>query len=298
MALTSNILAAVGLFPQDDAVLARATEIAVAHRAALTVVHVVDLRGGCYFAPADMELIEHQTRLIAREKVEAAIARLTPPISRIDIRIETGSPALRLIELSQEICADLILMRAHQRNSIAEKVIGSISDRVIRSGPVPVLVVKRPVTRVYQRVVVATDTSTESDAVSAFVAALLPATALHLVHVAQVPPQFEEAMLRVGACQASLAAHRDALARTAKVHLRDASARLAGRPMRTTTRVIVGDPAASLLRATRSPKVDLIALGPGSPNLIRRALIGSVARRLLHDAACDVLICHPQKSDE
>jgi nucleotide-binding universal stress UspA family protein len=298
MALTSNVLAAVGLFPQDDAVLARAAEIAVAHRAALTVVHVIDFRGGCDFAPADMELIGHQTRLIAREKVEAAIARLTPPISRIDIRIETGSPALRLIELSQEIGADLILMRAHQRHSIAEKVIGSISDRVIRCGPIPVLVVKRLVTRAYQRVVVATDKSTESDAASAFVAALLPATALHLVHVAQIPPQFEEAMLRVGGNQTSLAAHRDVLIRTARAHLRDASARLTGRPMRTTTRVLVGDPAATLLRATRSPKVDLIALGPGSPSLIRRALIGSVARRVLRDAACDVLICRTQAGQE
>jgi nucleotide-binding universal stress UspA family protein len=129
----------------------------------------------------------------------------------------------------------------------------------------------------------------------AFVAALLPATALHLVNVVQVPPQLEEAMLRVEAGEATLTAHRDALVRTAKVHLRDASARLAGRPMRTTTRVIVGDPAASLLRATRSPKVDLIALGPGSPNLIRRALIGSVARRVLRDAACDVLTCPTQE---
>jgi len=32
-------------------------------------------------------------------------------------------------------------------------------------------------------------------------------------------------------------------------------------------------------------------LGPGSPDLIRRALLGSVTRRVLQTAACDVLIC-------
>ncbi|HUX31095.1 MAG TPA: universal stress protein [Thiobacillus sp.] len=39
---------------------------------------------------------------------------------------------------------------------------------------------------------------------------------------------------------------------------------------------------------------DLIVLGPGSTSLVRRALLGSVAQRVLQTAACDVLICHPQ----
>ncbi|WP_442885676.1 universal stress protein [Amaricoccus sp.] len=39
--------------------------------------------------------------------------------------------------------------------------------------------------------------------------------------------------------------------------------------------------------------MNLIALGPGRASLIRRAFIGSVTRRVLRDAACDVLICHP-----
>ncbi|WP_412051779.1 MULTISPECIES: hypothetical protein [unclassified Hoeflea] len=35
----------------------------------------------------------------------------------------------------------------------------------------------------------------------------------------------------------------------------------------------------------------MIALSSGRSSLIRRALIGSVARRLLRDAGSDVLIC-------
>jgi nucleotide-binding universal stress UspA family protein len=54
--------------------------------------------------------------------------------------------------------------------------------------------------------------------------------------------------------------------------------------------VLVGDPAKSLIRMTRSPKVDLIVLGPGNTGRMRRALLGSVSRRLLRNAACDVLI--------
>lgn len=288
-----NVLAAVGQFPQNDPVLARAAEIARAHGARLTIVHVIDSFTGFDPALADLARIEHQIRLVARENIEAALARQAIDISGIDIRIETGSPSQRLIEQTHETGADLVVMMAHEGESILAKIIGSTTDRVIRAACAPVLVVKRPVTHAYERVVVATDTSDESTAVVAFVAALFPLAGLRLVHVVQIPPQFEEAMWRAGHGQASVAAHRDALVRKAEAYMRDMSKQLAHRPTRSTTRVVASDPAKSLIRATRNPRVGLIALGSGSTSLLRRALLGSVAQRVLQTATCDVLICHP-----
>lgn len=295
-----NILAAAGEFPQDDTVLARAAEIARAHQARLTIVHVIDTLTSFDFASTDLRRIQHQIRLDTRENVDAAVARQNIDVEQIDIRIEAGSPSQRLIELADEIDTDLIVMRAHQSDSILEKVVGSTTDRVIRTSRVPVLVVKRPVTQAYQRVVVSIDTSDDSAAVVPFVAALLPLAGLHLLHVAQIPHQFEAAMLRAGSGQAGITAHRDALIHKAKLSLRDISKRLEHRPKRSATRVIAGNPATSLVRATWSPKVDLIALGPGSTGRVRRALLGSVTQRVLRSAACDVLICRtdPQGARE
>lgn len=291
-----NILVAAGQFPQDDPVLARAAEIARAHRARLTIVHVIDSLTGFDYASADLKRIQHQMRLIARESVEAAVSSQVSDVAAIDIRIETGSPPLRLIELIDEINADLVVMRAHQRSSILEKIIGSTTDRVIRATSAKVLVVKRPVTQAYRRVVVATDPADDSAAVVPVVAALLPLTGLHLIHVVHIPPQFEAAMLSAGYGQ-GVATHRDALVRKAKTCLSDLTKRLGHRPAGSATRVVVGDPATSLVRATWSPKVDLMVLGPGSTGKIRRALLGSVTRRVLRNAACDVLICRPAPED-
>lgn len=287
---TRNILAAVGHCPQDDPVLLRAAEIASANRARLTIVHIIDSLTGFDFTSADLRRIQHQMRLEARENVETAVAKQVSGVAAIDIRIEIGTPSLRLIKLAEEISADLVVMRAHQSDSILEKIIGSTTDRVIRASSAPVLVVKRPVTQAYQRVVVSIDTSDDSGAVVPFLAALLPMAGLHLIHVVQIPPQIETAMLHAGAGQ-SVASHRDALVRKAKDCLRDMSERLTDRPLRSATRVVVGDPAISLVRATWNPKVDLIALGPGSTGMIRQALLGSVTRWVLRSAACDVLIC-------
>lgn len=293
-----NVLAAVGQFPQNDPVLARAAEIARAHGARLTIVHVIDRFTGFDPAPADLAGIQDQIRLVAHENIEAALARQAIDLAGIDIRIETGSPSRRLVDQAHETGADLVVMRAHEGESILAKIIGSTTDRVIRAACAPVLVVKRPVTQDYQRVVVATETSDESATVVAFVAALFPLAGLRLIHVVQIPPPFEEAMRRAGHGQASMAVHREALIGKAKVYLRGLSEQLADRPIRTATRVIASDPAKSLVRATRNPQVGLIALGPGSTSLIRQALLGSVAQRVLQTAACDVLICHPQGARE
>ncbi len=293
-----NIIAAVGQFPQDDSVLVRAAEIVRTHRARLTIVHVIDSLTGFNFASTDLRRIQHQMRLDARECVEIAVAKQVVGVNEIDIRIETGSPFLRLIGLIEEINADLVVMRAHQGDSMFEKIIGSTTDRVIRATSAPVLVVKRPVTQAYQRVVVSIDTSDGSGAVVPFVDTLFPLTGLYLIHVVYISIQFEELMRRAGSGTASIAAHRDALIRRAKAHLRDLSKTLDHRPTRSTVRVIEGDPAASLVRATWSPKVDLIVLGPGNTGWIRQALLGSVTRRVLRTATCDVLICRTAPHDE
>lgn len=293
MSKVSKILAATGRFPQDDVVLARAAEIARAHHAGLTVTYVIDRLTAFDAVSTDLERIQHQLRLMAREDIEAAVARQNVDVSEIDIRIEAGSPAPRLVELGKEIGPDLIVMRAHQRESIVEKIIGSTTDRVVRAANVPVLVTRRPARQTYQRVLVATETSAESAAAVAFAAALFPSAGLQLIHVVQIPLQFEAAMLRAGAGQAGIAAHRHALTRKAKAYMREMSERLADRPVRSKTRVVVGAPEKRLVQATWSPKVDLVVVGPGSTSAIQQALLGSVTRRMLQAAACDVLVWRP-----
>lgn len=288
-----SILTAVGVGPFDDAVLTRSIELAEAHRAKLTIVHIID--GFRKHGPAltNMDAIEQEAILAARDRIEAAATRQTVDISNIDFRVEEGPSALRLVEVAENIRADLIVMGAHQSESIIEKFIGSTTDRVIRASSASVLVVKRPVKQAYTRVAIAVDAHRGSAEVTALVAALFPLARMLLIHVVQISPQFEEAMLRVGSSKAALDAHRDAIVRVRKDFMRELSTVHADRSASATTRVIVGDPARSLIQATRGINVDLIATGPGSTNSIQRAFLGSVSRKVLQNAACDVLICRP-----
>lgn len=67
-------------------------------------------------------------------------------------------------------------------------------------------------------------------------------------------------------------------------------------PRAVTTGVLHGNPAGAPTHAAQTPGVDVIAVGPGRAGLIQRAFIGSVTRRLLRDAPCDVLVCHLPKT--
>ena len=290
MSESTIIVAAVDRFPQDDAVLARAVELATAFGSKLTIAHFVGQIDGWNLADAEQEMIERQALLVARERIETALLRYADAGISIDIRIDSGSPAMRLIELSEEIVIDLFVMGANQSDSLIDKVLGSTTDRIIRATGVTVLVVKRQVKSAYRHVLIAVDTPYECSGSFDAVADWFAQAEFELVHIVQVPVQFEEAMLRAGSSQARIMGYSDALVLKAQSCLHTITEQLNNRVARFTPRVMTGDPTTTLVSLSRNIDTELIALEPRSSSRIRQALLGSVTRQLLRAAMCDVLI--------
>jgi nucleotide-binding universal stress UspA family protein len=283
---SATIIAALGRLPDDDGVLGRALALASTHRAALIVVHVVDISEPCA-GPASVDALREQAALAMRDRIEEALLRLGADPSAIEIVVEPGAPALRLREICVERQPGLIVMRAHERRRIVERFVGSTAERVVAASVAPALILRRPADRPYRHVLVATDGRDAASEALSFAAKLLPDAALHLVRAVNVAPQLEEAMLRIGTEQAVLTSHREALIREARDQLGALAESVAPRA---TTRVLDGEPGEALVRATRVPKADLVVVGPGRAGPVRRFFVGSVTRRLLHEAACDVLV--------
>lgn len=53
-----------------------------------------------------------------------------------------GDPAVEILECAAEIGADLIVMSTHGRSGVNRWVFGSVADRLLRSAPIPVLLVR------------------------------------------------------------------------------------------------------------------------------------------------------------
>jgi len=52
-----------------------------------------------------------------------------------------GVPHVEIVRLAGEIGADLVVMGTHGRTGLQHVLLGSVAERVVRSSPVPVLVV-------------------------------------------------------------------------------------------------------------------------------------------------------------
>lgn len=78
----------------------------------------------------------------------------------------------------------------------------------------------------------------------------------------------------------------DELART-----RDVAVGLGARDVETV--VVEGQPAAEIVRVADERRIDLIVLGSHGRGGISRAILGSVADKVMRTARCPVLIVHP-----
>lgn len=281
-----TILAAVGRLPQNQAVLSRALEVSRGRGARLHVVHVLDLPGSKEELD-DLSSFAGQAAFAARDVIKASLRELGADPGTVEIDVRLGAHALCLIDLCRSLSPDLIVMAAHQRRKLSERILGSTTQRVIAAGSTPVLVVKREAAFPLGRVAVATNGTDGAGSLLGYVAALLPEANLRLVQVVDIPRQLKEAMLRTGAGKSALADHRKRLTEAAKAHLSDLAS---ASPARAGQFVYYGDPAATLVRFCHDYEIDLITMGQGRTTLVKRAFIGSVSRRLLRDAPCDVLI--------
>ena len=62
----------------------------------------------------------------------------------IKARVAVGHAADEIIKAADEINADIIAMSSHGRSGLSRWAFGSVTDRVVRGGNKPVLVVKAP----------------------------------------------------------------------------------------------------------------------------------------------------------
>jgi universal stress protein A len=63
----------------------------------------------------------------------------------VEHRLEYGDPAKMILEVAQEIGADLIVMGTHGRTGLRRLLMGSVAERIVRTASCPVLTVRSPV---------------------------------------------------------------------------------------------------------------------------------------------------------
>lgn len=130
-----------------EGALESAATLAGSFGAEVLLVGVLDLTAGMYdvyseaFSPLDL-------KAQLEKFIETALERARTQIEARGLRarrfVEVGVPHEEIARLAQAEGVDLIVMTTHGRKGLSHLLLGSVTEKVIRTAPCPVLVVRPP----------------------------------------------------------------------------------------------------------------------------------------------------------
>jgi nucleotide-binding universal stress UspA family protein len=226
---------------------------------------------------------------------EASLASLNLPVVGV---VRTGHPSAEIVELAEELGADLIVVGARGRSASAGFNLGAVAHEVVRNAPGAVLVV-RGEGRPPGRVLVAVDGSAHASAALHSLSWFpLPGDAEVLVlSVVQpfdplggspIPEHLEHPLAEIRRQEWAVATR---VAAEARAWLADQGWR-GDEPQ-----VREGQPAHEILRAASEMEADLIVIGSRGQRGGTGYLLGSVAQKVVRYATASVLITKRVASD-
>jgi nucleotide-binding universal stress UspA family protein len=134
------VLATDGSTPAGEAA-DRAVALAQAEGATLHVLSVVDEGDLGLFSGGELAAVDDLLREAAENAVADAVGRASATVVETVPVVRVGSPHREIIDYADEVGADLVVVGTHGRRGLSRALVGSVASRVVRTAPVPVLVV-------------------------------------------------------------------------------------------------------------------------------------------------------------
>ena len=122
-----------------------AIDLAVLFKADLHVMHVFQMPAstipeGIYDIPDDAE---DKVKSHFSKKLDEFIKNHSTPEINITTGLYAGFPHVEIIKYANETNADMIVMGTHGRTGLSHVLLGSVTERVIRTSDIPVLTVRK-----------------------------------------------------------------------------------------------------------------------------------------------------------
>jgi universal stress protein A len=136
-----HILFATDLTEETDYVIEKLRQIREFTHAAVSLVHVVEPLPGYSYAYLGIEDIEGQLIQEARQSLEKLGERLA--VSTANQFIEIGPTKTKILQIADEVQADLIVCGSHGRHGLS-LLLGSTANAILHGAKCDVLTVRLP----------------------------------------------------------------------------------------------------------------------------------------------------------
>jgi nucleotide-binding universal stress UspA family protein len=299
-----RILVPLDFSPASTDVLDYAVSLAKQFRAAIHLVHVYP-PDEASSVPAAGHLLLQSAEAIERLNEElAGIHRKHVSFCPENCHVRSGRPYQEIVRLAREIDADVIALATRGHSGLKHLLLGSTAERVVRSAPCPVLVVRKRKEKskaasnefAIRTILVPVDFSTCSLAgleYAAFLAKRLNAT-LRLFNVTYPYTNYVIAD-RAGARFSGLA---EAVEEAARIEMDALKQMDFLRGVQVQTEIRAGHAIEEICNAASQPEIDLIVTSTHGRSGFKHALIGSVAEHVVRYAECPVMVVPSRSQPE
>lgn len=291
----TTILAATDFSEASTRAVERAASLALQHGARLRLVH--SLGEGDWLARWSQRAQELAVEELWRKSSSAALERLRQQHSAggavaVGAEVVDGPLHECLQHEVDQHGVDLLVIGSHGDGGLRSSSLGSTADRMLRSGILPVLLVRTRAVAPYPRVAVATDFSTASRRAATLALGIAPQATHYLLHADQL--MIDRDLAFAHRSPEALAAYRDE-AQAGVAQDMAAFAGSLGAGGRKMIRAPREGPASRVLEAfVREADIELMVLGARARARWEANLLGSTALFAITGLDCDVLLVPPE----
>ena len=290
-----NILCATGFSEFSNLTVNYGVALAKEFEAGLTICHVVDLSSVAIYGEFQLDPVGQQNRII-----DDATAQLEELIGDQSVSwkplITVGKPADEISRTVEEKNIDLVVTATRGRSGFKRLILGSVTERLMRTLTCPLLVVRSPEHELVrtaaqevrlQKILVGCDFSPDSGRAFDYGLSLAQEfeAELHLANVIEPPVQpnlIREGTLASGKIQED---YHDMLIQ----RLKDMVPEEAANWCNPQTSIMEGQPYDELVKYADTRDIDMIVLGVRGHGLVKSLFLGSTTDRVIRDAPCPVL---------
>ena len=290
-----NILCATDFSDFSNHTINYGVALAKEFEAKLFVSHVIDLSSVAIYGEFQLDPVGQQNRIM--EDADAQLKELTgdQPISWEPL-ITVGKPADEISRAVEEKNIDLVITATRGRSGLKRIILGSVTERLMRTLTCPLLVVNSPEHQLIstadrvikiEKILVGCDFSPDSGQALKHALSLAQEfeAELHLIHVIETPTQPGSYKEDTSASEEIQQDCRDLLTQKLK-DMVPVDARYWCTPQ---TGLLEGQPYEEIVTYAESNDIDMIVLGVRGHGVVKTLFLGSTTDRVVSRSPCPVL---------
>ena len=290
-----NILCATDFSDFSNHTISYGVALAKEFEAKLFVSHVIDLSSVAIYGEFQLDPVGQQNRIVEDAAVQLKELTGDQPISWEPL-ITVGKPADEISRAVEEKDIDLVITATRGRAGLKRIILGSVTERLMRTLTCPLLVVNSPEHKFVsaadqaikiKKILVGCDFSPDSGQALKHALSLAQEfqAELHLAHVIEPPTQPDLHKEDTPVSEEIQQDYRDLLIRKLR-EMVPAEARLWCTPQ---TGLLEGQPYEEIVAYAESKNIDMIVLGVRGHGLVKTLFLGSTTDRVVRRSPCPVL---------